>query len=76
MIFASVGAAGLLIASVLLALSARRHQISGQAMPNGKGGFMDFPDGYYLAVVLFLMSFAWFIFARRHWRAHSHANTA
>jgi hypothetical protein len=68
-IFASVGATAFLVASPLLALSARRYHISGQPMPNGKGGFMEFQDGYCLAVLLFVMSIGWFIAARRFWRS-------
>ena len=75
-IFSSLGAAGFFVASTLVALSARQYQVSGQRMPNGKGGYMEFRDGYYLAVVLFLMSVAWFLFARRSWRSRSHDNAA
>jgi hypothetical protein len=70
-VFASVGGMGFLVASVVLAVSARSHQLSGQQMPNGKGGFMDFRSGYYLAIVLFLMSIVWLMFARRYWRSRS-----
>jgi hypothetical protein len=70
-IFASIGAAGFLIASVLVALSARSHQLSGQQIPNGKGGFMDFRSGYHLAVVLFLISMVWLMSARRYSRSRS-----
>ncbi len=59
---AGLGFAGgtcFLVAGILLALSARKHQLSGALMPNGKGGFMSFRDGYYLSVVLITMAAGW-----------------
>ncbi len=61
----SVVSFAFLIASVSVALAARHYQISGQPMPNGKGGSMTFSDGYWIAVVLFLISVAWFFVTRR-----------
>jgi hypothetical protein len=60
-----IGSIALLIASISVALAARHYQISGQPMPNGKGGAMTFTGGYLVAVVLFLISAAWFLGARR-----------
>jgi hypothetical protein len=37
-------------------------------MPNGKGGFMTFRDGYSLAAVLFGFSLVWLIVAWRYGR--------
>jgi hypothetical protein len=66
---AGFGAIVFLVASVVVAFVARRYQLSGQPMPNGKGGFMTFGDGYWIALVLFLFSVVWFITARRFWRS-------
>ena len=41
---------------------------SGQPMPNGKGGFMTFGDGYLIAFVFLSFSVGWLIAARRFWR--------
>ncbi len=70
-IFVTLGGAAFFVASVLIALSARRYQAIGQPMPNGKGGFMEFQHGYYLAIVLFLFSVVWLMVARRCWRSPS-----
>lgn len=56
------------IGSIRLAWQARQYQISGQPMPNGKGGFMTSGDGYLLAVVLLLFSVACVMLARRLFR--------
>jgi hypothetical protein len=58
-----------LIVSVGVAWRARHYQISGQPMPNGKGGFMTFGDGYLIAVVFFLFSVACVMQARRCFKA-------
>ena len=70
-VFISLVGVGFLVASVVLALSARGYQISGQPMPNGKGGFMEFYHGYLFAIALFLFSVVWFMVAHRCWRSHS-----
>jgi hypothetical protein len=66
---AAVGSLAFFVASLLVGWSARGYQVSGQPMPNGKGGFMTFRDGYLIALVLFLFSLGWFIGARRFWRS-------
>jgi hypothetical protein len=66
---AAIGSLVFFVASVLVGWSARAYQVSGQPMPNGKGGFMTFRDGYVIALVLFLFSVAWFIGARRFRRS-------
>jgi hypothetical protein len=63
------GRIGFLIAGVLVALSAHKYQLSGAPMPNGKGGFMSFRDGYYLSFVLVAMAAAWMFFGYRSVRA-------
>jgi hypothetical protein len=63
--FIIFGSVGFLIAGLALACIARHYQITDQPMPNGKGGFMTFGDGYLIAFVLFLISVAWFMTARR-----------
>ena len=67
-VVAVLGSIAFFIASLAVALSARGYQVSGQPMPNGKGGFMTFREGYLLALILFLFSLVWFIGARRMWR--------
>lgn len=64
-----IGGAGFLVASIALATQARHYQVTGEPMPNGKGGFMTFHDGYYIAGVLLLMALAWFMAARRFARS-------
>ena len=59
------GSTVFLVVSVVVAWQARHYQISGQPMPNGKGGFMTFGDGYLIAVVFFLFSLACVMQARR-----------
>ena len=59
------GSVVFLIVSVVVAWQARHYQITGQPMPNGKGGFMTFGDGYLIAVVLLLFSVAGVMQARR-----------
>ena len=56
------------IASIVVAFESRQYQISGQPMPNGKGGFMTPGDGYLIAIVLFMFSVACLLQARRCWR--------
>ena len=65
---AACGSVGFLVAGIVVAFQARHYQISGQPMPNSKGGFMTAGDGYLLAAVLVLFSVAWFLAARRFWR--------
>jgi hypothetical protein len=57
-----------LVASIVVALEARHYQISGQPMPNGKGGSMTPGNGYLITAVLLLFSVAVFLQARRFWR--------
>ena len=45
-VVAVLGSIAFFIASLAVALSARGYQVSGQLMPNGKGGFMTFREGY------------------------------
>jgi hypothetical protein len=47
--------------------SAHHYQNINQPMPNGKGGFMSFQDGYYIALVCILFSIASFIVAYKSW---------
>ena len=63
------GSVAFFVASVRVAWVAWQYQVSGQPMPNGKGGFMTFRDGYLIAFVLFLFSVAWMFVARRFWRS-------
>jgi hypothetical protein len=63
------GSIAFFIGSLGLAWQARHYQLSGQPMPNGKGGFMTFGDGYLIAVVLLLFSVACILLARRLIRA-------
>jgi hypothetical protein len=63
------GSIAFFIGSLRLAWLARHYQLSGQPMPNGKGGFMTSGDGYLLAVVLLLFSVACVMLARRFIRA-------
>ena len=57
--------------SLTVAWHVRHCQVTGLPMPNGKGGFMNFRDGYYLAVALLVMSLFWFISAYRFLRSVS-----
>ena len=63
------GSVVFLIVSVVVAWQARHYQITGQPMPNGKGGFMTFGDGYMIAVVFLLFSVACVMQARRFFKA-------
>jgi hypothetical protein len=63
------GGTGFLIAGVLVALSARKYQLSGAPMPNWKGGSMSFRDGYYLSFVLVATAAAWIYFGYRSAKA-------
>jgi hypothetical protein len=62
------GGAGFLVAGILVALSARKYQLSDAPMPNGKGGFMSIRDGYYLSLVLVAMAGLWMYFGIRSFR--------
>lgn len=53
---AYVGAAFFLVASAVVTWYARHAQVTGDAMPNGRGGFMSFTDGYKGAALLFFFS--------------------
>lgn len=66
--FAGCGCVGLFVASIVVAFQARHYQISGQPMPNGKGGVMTPGDGYMIAAVFLLMSVAGLLTARRFLR--------
>jgi len=68
---AGCGAVVFLAASIVVTGQARHYQITGQLMPNGKGGLMTPGDGYLIALVLFLFSVAWFFTAWRFWRSTS-----
>jgi hypothetical protein len=62
------GAIVFLMAGIIVALQTRHYQITGEPMPNGKGGHMEYAAGYYLALTLFCMAIGWFLFACRYWR--------
>ena len=64
----SLGFLILFFVGIHFASSARRYQLANEPMPNGKGGFMTFRDGYYIALVVLLMSLVWFAVACRFWR--------
>jgi hypothetical protein len=66
-IVAALGGIAFLVASVMFAWSAREYQLTGQPMPNGKGGFMTFRDGYNIALIFFGFSAVWLLSARRFW---------
>ena len=68
---AVVGGVAFLMAGVIVGWCVRHYQMTGQPMPNGKGDFMTFPDGYYIAAMLVLMSIAWFVAAHRFRTASS-----
>jgi hypothetical protein len=57
-----------LAACIVVGFESRRYQVSGQPMPNGKGGFMTYSDGYEIAAALFLISLAGFVGSCRLWR--------
>ncbi len=63
--FGIVGGTGFMIVGALFAITARKYQLSGEPMPNGKGGFMSFRDGYYVSFVLVAMAAAWIYFGYR-----------
>ena len=65
---AFLGAAMFFIASIWEACQARHYQVIGLPMPNGKGGFMTFRDGYLIAVVFLGFSLVWFLSGRRFLR--------
>jgi hypothetical protein len=67
-VIAACGSIVFLVVSIVVACKARHYQISGQPMPNGKGGFMTYGDGYMIALVFLLFSVAWFVAARKFWR--------
>jgi hypothetical protein len=67
----TVGFIGFLVGGVSLALRAHHYQVLAQPMPNGKGGFMTFRDGYYIAFTLIFMSVIWLLMARKYWRSAS-----
>jgi hypothetical protein len=72
-----VGGAIFFAVSIVVACKARHYQLSNQPMPNVKGGFMTFLDGYSIASVFFLVSVGWFVAARKSWRrqpTQEHAN--
>jgi hypothetical protein len=66
---AFAGSGAFLGGSLSLAWKARQYQISGQPMPNGKGGFMTCGDGYLLALALLLGAVVWALQARKFSRA-------
>jgi hypothetical protein len=53
---AYIGAAFFLVASAVVVKYARHAQVSGEPMPNGRGGVMSFADGYKVAGLLFVFS--------------------
>jgi hypothetical protein len=61
---ASFGCALFLTCGIAVALMTRRFQMKAQPMPNGKGGFMTYNDGYIMAFVLVLMFLYWLVMAR------------
>jgi hypothetical protein len=61
---AYIGAAFFLVASAVVLWYARRAQVTGMPMPNGRGGAMPFADGYKAAALLFLFSFIYGLRAR------------
>jgi len=65
-----------LVASISAAVYSRHYQLTGQPMPNGKGGFANYRDGYYLAVVLFLMSVVGLMTALRCWKSSNSGSKA
>jgi hypothetical protein len=65
-----LGCIGFFASGVVVALQARHYQVLAQPMPNGKGGFMTFRDGYSIAIILVLMSIPWFLMVRRFWHSH------
>jgi hypothetical protein len=70
----SIGCALFFTVSVVVAWKARHYQLTDQPMPNGKGGFMTFRHGYYIASVSFLISVVWFVVACKSWRRLSAQN--
>jgi hypothetical protein len=64
-IVAYVGAAFFIAASAVVTWYARRAQVTGEPMPNGRGGFVPFSDGYKIAAMLFVLSLAY------GWRARA-----
>jgi hypothetical protein len=52
LVFGGIGFALFMILAISNALEAHHYQVIGQPMPNGKGGFMTFRDGYVLALAL------------------------
>ena len=68
LIAATIVFVGCLWASILTVCQARHYQIAGQAMPNGKGGFMAPTDGYTIGLALFLLSIASLVAAIKYYR--------
>jgi hypothetical protein len=68
-IVAFCGGIVFIAASVVMALRTRHYQVSGQPMPNGKGGFMPIWQGYLMAVVFLSLSPVWFMGCRRFLRS-------
>jgi hypothetical protein len=62
---AYAGAAFFITASAVVAWYARRSQVTGKPMPNGRGGFVPYADGYKIAAMLFVLSLAY------GWRARA-----
>jgi len=58
-IVAYVGAAFFIAASAVVAWYARHAQVTGEPMPNGRGGFVPYTDGYKIAAMLFILSLAY-----------------
>lgn len=67
-VIAACGSIVFFVVSIVIACKARHYQNSGQPMPNGKGGFMTYGDGYMIALVFLLFSVAGFVTARKFWR--------
>jgi hypothetical protein len=61
---AYIGAAFFLVASAVVTWYARHAQVTGDAMPNGRGGYMPVADGYKAAALLFLFSIIYGLRAR------------
>jgi hypothetical protein len=67
-IFAFLGSLFFGLAGIFVAWQTRAHQAANQTMPNFKGGFMKYSDGYLLAFALICMAAAWFFFGFNSWR--------
>jgi hypothetical protein len=53
---AYIGAAFFLVASAVVTWYARHSQVSGEPMPNGRGGTMSYVDGYKAGALLLLFA--------------------